>query len=151
MRRSSNTRFYTLKHFGSKFEFERQRNDDLYLAYRNAISNCRHIYANDLYVRIVNSPSVRFWVSEERAAIVISKILKGDKLLDMRPLKREMFMALFDAFCKLREQFPDRNISELAFFAVRQPAPKFYLTPGSAKVIICRIRKQWRNMRKRKY
>ena len=114
-----------MKHFGSKSEFERQRNDDLYLTYRNAIADCRLICADDIYVRIVNSPSARFWVSEERAAIVISKILKGDRLLYMRPLKREMFMAVFNEFLKLREQFPDWTVYELAFLAVRQPAPKF--------------------------
>lgn len=136
-----------MKHFGSKFEFERQRNEDLYRAYRNAIADCRQIYVNELYIRIANSPSIRFWVSEERAAIVLSKMLKGDRLLYMRPLKREMFYAIFEEYTRLKSLYPDCNISELAFLAVRQPAPKFYLTPGSAKVIICRIRKQCRKIR----
>jgi hypothetical protein len=43
----------------------------------------------------------------------------------------------------LQEQHPEMSISEMVLQVVQEPAPKFYLTAGSAKVIIYRVRKQW--------
>ena len=132
-----------MKNYGSHFEYESHRNADLMRAYREEIKASRHISLPVVLHTIVNRPSARFWVSEERAAIVMSRMLKGDSLPEMRPLKREMYQEIFKIVMRLREQHPDRTLSQLTFEAVRQPAPKFYLTPGSAKVIISKIRRKW--------
>ena len=36
-----------------------------------------------------------------------------------------------------------KSVSELCAMVVMQPAPKFYLTPGSAKMMVCKARKRW--------
>ena len=113
-------------------------------AYREAISECKVIHMPDIFRAVVNKASERFWVSEERAAIVISHIMRGGKLHNMRPLKQEMFREIHRRVMVLKEQNPDMSLNQLAFFAVRQKAPKFYLTPGSAKVIICKIKKAYK-------
>ena len=92
-------------------------------------------------------PSKRFWVSAERAAIVISNMMRGDDLLNMRPTKREMFQEIYHRIKILQEQNPRMSIYEMALKVVQEPAPKFYITAGSAKVIIYRIRKQWHKKR----
>lgn len=132
-----------MKNFGSHFEYEAHRNADLMRAYREELKASSHIRLPEILCTIVNRPSARFWVSEERAAIVMSRMLKGDSLPEMRPLKREMYQDIFKIVQRLREEHPDRTLSQLTFEAVRQPAPKFYLTPGSAKVIISKIRRKW--------
>ena len=43
----------------------------------------------------------------------------------------------------LVDVLPELTISELCAKVIAQPAPKFYLTPGSAKVMVCKARKQW--------
>lgn len=139
-----------MKNFGSHFEYERQRNDDLMRCYREHLSRRPFIHLPEVLDDIVNSPSARFWVSEERAAIVMSQIMRGDKLEKMRPLKREMYEEIYRRVMKLKEQHPDWPLSQLTFEVVRQPAPKFYLTPGSAKVIISKIKSQWYEERKKK-
>lgn len=132
-----------MKPHGSHFEYEDQRNDDLMTVYHNLLVEAQHVCMPDIYERAAASPSRRFWVSEERAAIVVSAMMRGDRLTNMRPLKREMYTEIYNRVMELRQQQPDLPISQLVATVVEQPAPKFYLTPGSAKVLICKIRKEW--------
>ena len=112
-------------------------------AYHELIKSAQHILMPEIYRKVVNMPSRRFWISEGRAAIVISAMMKGDTLENMGPLKREMYNEIYSRVIKLREKKPHLPIIQLVEMVVEQPAPKFYLTPGSAKVLICKIRKEW--------
>lgn len=139
-----------MKYFGSYFEYEQERNDDLMRAYHQQINARKYINLPDVFRAVVDMPSKRFWVSEERAAIVVARMMKGDKLLTMRSTKREMFYEIFSRVMELKKEYPDMSVFELTFKTVRQPAPKFYLTVGSAKVIIYKIKKQWYKTRMQK-
>lgn len=112
-------------------------------AYHELIKSAQYILMPEIYHKVVNMPTRRFWISEGRAAIVISAMMKGDTLENMGPLKREMYNEIYSRVIKLREKKPDLPIIQLVEMVVEQPAPKFYLTPGSAKVLICKIRKEW--------
>jgi hypothetical protein len=139
-----------MKHYGSAFEYERERNHDLMKAYKEEIRTCGFISVPEVCARIVEKPSARFWVSEERAAIIISHMMRGGSLDNMRPQKKEMFEEIFRRAMLLKEKLPHLSPYQLAYRVVRQPAPKFYLTPGSAKTIICKIRNKWYEKRKRR-
>lgn len=139
-----------MKHYGNKFEYETDRNDDLMRVYHELIDSADFISLPQIYREAVNRPSARFWVSEERAAIVISSMMKGNKLLNMRPNKREMFEEIYRRAMILRQEQPSLSVYDIAFNVVRQPAPKFYMTPGYAKVVIFYTKKQWYEERKRK-
>lgn len=132
-----------MKHRGSSFEYAEERNEDIMRAYKQEIARCERIFLPEVFNRIVNMPSKRFWVSAERAAIVISSMMRGDTLAYMRPTKREMFQEIYRRVKILQEKHPNMSIYEMALNVVSEPAPKFYITAGSAKVIIYRIRKQW--------
>lgn len=132
-----------MKPHGSNSEFKQQRNDDLMRAYHELIKSAQYILMPEIYRKVVDMPTRRFWISEGRAAIVISAMMKGDTLENMGPLKREMYNEIYSRVIKLREKKPDLPIIQLVEMVVEQPAPKFYLTPGSAKVLICKIRKEW--------
>lgn len=132
-----------MKPHGSNSEFKQQRNDDLMRAYHELIKSAQYILMPEIYRKVVDMPTRRFWISESRAAIVISAMMKGDTLENMGPLKREMYNEIYSRVIKLREKKPDLPIIQLVEMVVEQPAPKFYLTPGSAKVLICKIRKEW--------
>ena len=112
-------------------------------AYHELIKSAQYILMPEIYHKVVDMPTRRFWISEGRAAIVISAMMKGDTLENMGPLKREMYNEIYCRVIKLREKKPDLPIIQLVSQVVEQPAPKFYLTPGSAKVLICKIRKEW--------
>lgn len=139
-----------MKNFGSFFEYEQERNADLIRAYHEDIEGCEVIRLDEVWQRIANMPSSRFWVSEERAAIVISRMMKGDKLKNMRPLKREMFMEIYRRVLELQKAYPDTPISKLCFRAVNSPAPKFYMTPLSIRETIYKIKREWYEERKKK-
>ena len=139
-----------MKNFGSKFEHEQERNDDIMRAYIFQIRSCDNIYLPQVLKRVVNMPSKRFWVSAERAAIVVSSMMKGNTLESMRPTKREMFEEIYRRVMEMKEKCPYSSIYELTSYVVEEPAPKFYLTPGSAKVIIHRAKKQWHEKRKQR-
>ena len=125
-------------------EYSHERSDDLMMAYDRYIATCKHIRMPDVYESIVNMPSSRFWVSDIRAALVVSAIIRGDAHLEsMWPLKREMYLEIYRRVLILKKKRPGLSISELCAEVVIQPAPKFYLTAGSAKMMVCKARKRW--------
>ena len=130
-----------MKPYGSILEFTRERNEDLMRAYRQQIRQARHIRMRDIGAAIVNMPSARFWVSEERATIVVSALLSGRDLPEnMRPTKCEMFSEIYRRVLKLRRERPKASVFELVCEVVNSPAPKFYMLPRSAMDIIYKIK-----------
>lgn len=133
-----------MKHKGALMEFSKERLDDLMRVYYEYIASCRHIRMDDVYKCIVNRPSKRFWVSDIRAALVVSAINRGeDCLKEMLPLKREMYMEIYRRVMNMKKKHPDMSVSELCSIVTMQQAPKYYITPGSAKMMICKERKRW--------
>lgn len=137
-----------MKHKGCFFEYETERNDDLLRVYREKISQAKKINLSTLLVEVVNSPSKRFWVSEERATCVVAAMLRGERIDFIKSNKMEMFKEIYRRVLALHDKYPKRSIKDLVFDVVRQPAPKFYLTPGSAKVLLCKIKKKWYQKRR---
>lgn len=131
------------KYFGSILDFTGQRNNDLMRAYREQLVKARFIVMPEIFELVAESPASRFWVSEERAAIVVAKMLAGKPLPRMRSNKREMFDEIFRRFLLMREQYPQKSIYTLVTKIVNQPAPKFYLTPRTVGEFIYRIKNGW--------
>lgn len=104
----------------------------------------------EAYTYIANAPADRFYVSDVRASVVVSDMMQGKKLGAMRPLKREMFEEICKRVIELKKEKPLWSMRQLCAEVVKQPAPKFYITPGSAKIMVCKARKDWvRNKLKR--
>ena len=140
------------KHFGSIMDFTRQRNDDLMRAFRHQLDLSRSVVMPDIFQKVADSPASRFWVSEERAAVEIARMLAGRPFARMlagrpfarmRPNKREMFQEIFRRYLALREARPDLSLMELVSVIVHQPAPKFYLTARTVGEFIYRIKNGW--------
>lgn len=130
-----------MKPYGSILEFTRDRNDDLMRAYRHQIGKARYIRMRDVGHAVVNMPAARFWVSEERATIVVSAMMAGRDLpANMRPTKCEMFSEIYRRVLRLRRRRPRATIFELVCEVVNSPAPKFYMLPRSAMDIIYKIK-----------
>lgn len=122
--------------------FTAERNADILRAYRQRLAEVNHINMRRIGEDIVNMPSRRFWVSSERAAIVISELLRGKPIpAYTRPPKREMFLEIYRRFLLLRRKNPKETILGLAAIIVNSEAPKFYMSPRSAMEIIYRIKK----------
>lgn len=132
-----------MKYLGSILEFTQHRNDDIMRAFRQQLVKAKFIVMPEIFELVAQSPASRFWVSEERAAIVIARMLAGKTLPPMRENKREMFDEIFRRFLLLRKQHPSKSVYELVAMVVNQPAPKFYLTARTVGEFIYRIRNGW--------
>ncbi len=142
-----------MKHLGNKYEYERQRDENLMRVYRALLSGApADMPQSDIYQLLVHTPCERFWVSEERAIRVISKMETAyhATLRHMSAQKRRMYREIYHRSSHLMEQ-KGMSRREAVCEVVASPAPEFYLTPGSAEVILCRIKKKvWYLERKRK-
>ena len=118
--------------------------------YHELVCSSEKIVLKDLLSKLVNMPCRRFWVSEERAAIVISQKMKGENPRIGGTMKAEMFDEIYRRAMIIHETHPWMTPISIAYMVVNQEAPKFYMTPGSAKVTICINKKEWYEKRKRK-
>lgn len=133
-----------MKHFGSVLSFTQERNDALLKAYREQVDAAGFVRLEEIGEKIVNSPSNRFWVSEERATAVVSAIMRGKPVLEtMRPTKREMFEEIHRRVVALKKKHPDWHLCRLVFKVVNSPAPKFYMEASSALERLFKIRNGW--------
>lgn len=139
-----------MKDYGCTFEYEKERNADLMRAYRVCLAGFKgFINIETLFASLVEMPSRRFWVSDQRATIVVSNMMKGMSLSKMKPMKQEMFREIYRRVMEMKKEFPERTVFQLTSRVVEQPAPKFYLTPESARVICYKIKRGWYEKRKR--
>lgn len=113
--------------------------------YHEQLFNCKHINCPAVLKQIVNMPASRFYVSEERAGVVMSRMERGDKLSEMLPLKRAMFQELYARYKAMRELHPTWNMVRIMSQVVIQPAPCFYISPYTARLEIYKYRKAWHN------
>lgn len=133
-----------MKSLGSVLAFTCERNAALLSAYRRHVGAASFIRLNEIGQKIVDSPSPRFWVSEERAAAVVSAIMRGKPVLEtMRPSKREMFEEIYRRVVALKARHPDWTLCRLVFEVVNSPAPKFYMEASSALERLFKIRNGW--------
>lgn len=139
-----------MKTKGSTFLYEEERNEDLMRCFQEKASNNSMLVISDVFNEVVNSPSSRFWVSERRAAVVVSDLIRGrDALRGMKPQKKEMYMEIFRRTLERIKEGTKETLFEIVSSIVCSPAPKFYLTPDSAKIIYYRCRNAWYDRKRR--
>lgn len=127
-----------MKKAGNKCDFNSARDAAIMRAFR-AAARCTPIYNYDILAReVASSPCERFWVSEERATIVVSEIIRGvDSLSSMLPTKRRMFEEIYRRVLHLRSHRQNSPLGSLVAEVVNSPAPEFYLSPRYVRDLIC--------------
>lgn len=132
-----------MKHKGSVMEYTEERISHIMSAYDNYISSCRHISIPYICKHISEMPAKRFWVSDIWASKVITAMMRGKfPYYKMRPLKKEMFEEIYRRVVLLLKENPTWTISKCCSIVVAQPAPKHYLSEGTIRVMICKMRKR---------
>lgn len=134
---------------GCIFEYEDDRNNDLLRAFRTLMADHTVTEIDDIWNRMASMPSSRFWVSDERAYIVMLRMMAGDTLPYMSRTKRSMFHEIYRRFTEARKENPDVSARQLCAQIVCQKAPSFYLTPSSIRIIIYKIRRNWYGSRRK--
>lgn len=133
-----------MKKKGSIFQYMKDRDEDLMRVYKQELSKPLPTPLKDILNIVVNSRAKRFWVSEERATAVICKMLKGESIDYMSPLRQEMYREICRRVIHRKSLKPYMTTTEAVLMVVNEPAPKFYITPESANMIICKLRKRKR-------
>ncbi len=119
-------------------------------AYREQLSLQKgRISLPDVLRATVDSPSARFWTTIERAMAVVMQIRRGQDIKVMMPLRLEMYREIARRVDTLMNDDPNLDLELAVITVVEGGAPKFYLTPKSAKTIIHNIRKRWRMQRQK--
>lgn len=147
-----------MKHHGCAVDFAHDRIRALLRACDTALARCRTIRMGDIYRIVADMPSPRFWVSTERATVVISAMrayAQNPKLPNplgsMRPTKREMYAELCRRVEAIIAIDPGLALPCAVERAIHQPAPKFYLTPASVQKLIQPNRKKWNRQKMKKW
>lgn len=140
-----------MKNFGDTVRFIHQRNADIMRVFRQKLADADIIRMPEICRQVAESPASRFWVSEERAAIVVSMMESGKQYPCMTETKREMFAEIYRRYKGLRSKYPKKTIIELVSTIVHQPAPKFYFTPRTVGEFIYRIRNGYYNRKEFQY
>lgn len=133
-----------MKHFGNIVEFTAARNRELMRAYKKALYETKYINIHDICEKVERTPCSRFWISEERASIVVSRMLAGIPLeANILQSRRDMYEEIYRRVVSLKEIHPEMSTSELCCIVVHQPAPRFYMTTRSVIEYIFRIKNGW--------
>ena len=123
-------------------EFSSERNIFLLEKFRESLARQSVISARKAFEYSVESPAPRFWVSEERATEVISKMLKGEDVTEgMYPEKREMYLEIYRRVRRLIPAHRELPLCRLVFRVVNERAPRSYLSWERARRLI-RLKKQ---------
>ncbi len=85
----------------------------------------------EAFERTVCHPASRFFIDTRRAYQNIYPMLRGDysRLERMKPLRQEMYKALYDVVMRLsqKRQFWGKSPYYIVKFAILEPAPRFYI------------------------
>jgi hypothetical protein len=117
----------------------RERRDQaLFLAYQNALKENEFSDQRQAVDYVRKNEAPRWFVSKEFCAAVISSWLRGKEFCKMRINKRRKFLALYDIYQKLKDEFPYSAMShlELCGVIVEMPAPEWFIDRQLASRII---------------
>lgn len=126
-----------MKHLGNSCEFNIERDRELLQAFHRNLSSGNFRSTEEAFFNAATHSASRFWVSERRASYVVGKMIADPSFTDsMLPKRREMYLEIFRRFEAARREYPEASIYSLVFDIVNSPAPEFYLTPKSARIIL---------------
>lgn len=86
--------------------------------------------------QIATQPAPRFYVSEERAAIVVSAIIHHRRVPAMNPLKHAMYAEITRRARAEMRRHPSLSLTDTVARVVCQPAPSLYLLRSTVARII---------------
>lgn len=136
-----------MKKKGSVVEFSGERDREILQCYRSCIKE-RDVIDFTVYDDIVEMPASRFWVSEPRAAAVVSSMLRGDDIPGMNSERRRMYEEIMRRVVILRDENPKMSLTRAVFNVVNSEAPRFYISAFTARSIIYRLQRGGRTFQK---
>lgn len=128
-----------------RLDFKEERDLDLLSSYKSVIKE----YGEDapflkkefLLLQAINRPAKQFYVSEEQACLIVSKMLKGKSISITNSLKKMMYEEIFRRVKKEQES-SSLPLPAIIRLVISQSAPRFYLTIESAQILYYKLIKK---------
>ena len=134
-----------MKKSGSISEFIEQRDRELAAAFREILLSA-DMPLSEMFAAAAKRPCSRFWVGESRAFRVIKEMLEGHTSTQtgsaMLVKKQEMYGEILRRVKERLSADSGCSLEQAVHEAENSPAPEFYITEKSARVIIYRIRRR---------
>lgn len=127
-----------MKKKGNVCEYTQERDEALCREFRRCIGEAKFINLPEIFRKVASAPAGRYYVSEQRAFLVISQWKSSGRLQVNSPMRRRMFEDIAREAERRRRANSGMSLYDAIFETVNSPAPSFYLTPGSARTIIYR-------------
>lgn len=126
-----------MKKPGSTSSYTPERNMALLAAFRHELRVRRLINLDDIFAHIATNVSApRFYVSEERAVLIIKHHLRYGKWLLRSELRRSMFERIESIALRYISEGEAATLVDAIYLAVNDPAPSFYLTPRTVRTYL---------------
>lgn len=152
---------------GSIYEYKKEMEQDLMRVYREKLSEyLGNGGLEDVFRAMTQAPASRFWVSEERTFTVISAMMKnsrnvrgratqeilfsGKHLEGFSQSKKKMYMEIYGRVKEWRRQRPHDSLITAVSKVIMQPAPCFYMTQGTIRRTVYKIKRRWYEERRHK-
>ncbi len=125
-----------MKKKGNVCEYTCQRDQQLCKEFRRQLSEATFINLPEIFRKVALSPAPRYYVSEQRAFLVINQWRSTGEMPVNSRLRRKMFEEIAGKADSLMKRNPEMSLYDAVFDAVNSAATSFFLTPGSARTII---------------
>lgn len=149
---------------GSYFELKNEMERDLIRVYREKLAEMLgNSSMDEIFHAVALSGASRFWVSEERAVAVIAAMKKNDDgeklpqelftgkyLRRLSPTKRRMYAEIYSRVEERQKANTQESLHRAVEKTIQQQAPSFYLTEGTVKTMVYKIKRKWYEERKKK-
>lgn len=124
-------------------EFIKERNKELYDAYKNCMRRKEVKSHKDAIRMAVKSKTSRFWISSFWTYKEILRLKRGKGIMHARDGRKRMIEKIYEIYTALEQKPEFRKCSPyfIVSFALQQPAPEFYISYSRALSIINKMRK----------
>lgn len=121
-----------------RLDFKEERDLDFLSSYKLVIKkfgqNAPYLKKDFLLLQTIMQPAKRFYVSEEQSLRVISNMLKEGSSNIKNAVKRLMYEEILLRVQK-EKATSEKPLQEIIELVINQPAPRFYLTLESARIL----------------
>jgi len=129
-----------------KLDFINQRNQDFMESYNRVLKGygkkAPFIKKNRLIIEALQQPAKRFYVTHDQCVIIIRQMIKGESTYIKSSLKLEMYNEILIRVKRELSIRPTRGLYGAIDYVLSKPAPKFYMTKGTAELLYYKLIKQ---------
>lgn len=125
-----------MKKKGNVCEFTSQRDAEMWSCFRKILGDVKLINLSRIFAEVASSPASRFFVSEDRAAVVIRYHLRHGEWNVKGAQRIRMFSEIESRVLEILQSNPGTRFEDAVYDAVNSPAPGFFLTPRSCRTIL---------------